>query len=107
MEDAELRGLFRDVQDDVQELRVMLTGMQLSDADQRADAKVVAGKLDNAAVALANAAQAIQARDLGGTTISPHEKWLLRIIVGLLALIAALAGIRTLDPSLLKGLAGL
>jgi len=107
MEDREFRDLFRDVQDDIGELRIMIDGMRLSDADARADAKVVAGKLDNAAVALANAAQAIQAKDLQGAAISPHEKWMLRIIVGLLALIAALAGIRTLDPSLLKGLAGL
>ena len=85
----------------------MINGMQLADAESRADAKVVAGKLDNAAVALANAAQAIQSRDLNGAKISPHEKWMLRIIIGLLAAILALAGIRTLDPGIVKGLVGL
>ena len=79
----------------------MLNGMQLYDAESRADAKIVASKLDSAAAALSSAAVAMQSRHSAGA-ISPHEKWLLRIIVGLLAAILALAGIRTIDPALFK-----
>lgn len=92
MEDNELRKRLDDVRDDVQELRDMLTTMQVTDAEARADAKVVAGKLDNAAQALATAAQSIQARDLSKELGSPTSKWMQGIIVALLTIIAALVG---------------
>lgn len=52
------------LQEDVHKMRETLTVMQITDADARADAKVVAGELRVAAVALANTAQTIQSRDL-------------------------------------------
>lgn len=67
MDDAELRNRLDDVQEDVKEMRQMLTGMQVADAQARGDLKVVVGKLDNSANALADAAQAIQRSDLART----------------------------------------
>jgi hypothetical protein len=70
MDDQELRGRLDDVQEDVKELRKMLTGMQVADAQARGDLKVVVGKLDNAADALARAAQTFHASDLARTVAS-------------------------------------
>ncbi len=54
------------IEDNLDEVRVIVKAMQLADAEGRGDLKVIAGKLDNAATALANAAQSIQMAELKG-----------------------------------------
>ncbi len=54
------------IEDRLDEVRVIVKSMQLADAEGRGDLKVIAGKLDNAATALANAAQSIQLGQMNG-----------------------------------------
>ena len=74
-----------------------MRAMQLSDAESRGDMKAVVGKLDNAATALANAAQSIQKGQLGGED-GKVPKWVVGVLVALVMIVAALVGAKL--PSL-------
>ena len=119
MEDIETRRRFRyvtklqrDLNKKVEVLREMLHSMRLEDAEARADLKIATGNLKNAADALANATQAIQARELAQKTEREEsregtlEKWWPRIVFALLAIVAALVGVKEVLPALVKLLTG-
>lgn len=115
MDDFELRARLDALREQVDELherteevRRVVTSIQLADAESRGDLKVVVGKLDNAANALATAAQSIQKVELraGGTEDGRLPTWAVRAGFILLAIVAALVGVKELLPTILKLMAG-
>lgn len=86
-------GKLERIEDQLDEVRVIVKQMQLSDAEGRGDLKVIAGKLDNAATALANAAQSIQLGQLNGQKVS---RWWDSLVarIGIAAIALVLVGER-------------
>lgn len=111
MSDDVLAKLER-LEDQIDEVRRIVTSLQLASAEGRGDLKVVVGKLDNAATALANAAQSIQRSELQAETAASGRedgrlpKWAQYAGLALLAIIAALVGVKELLPAILKAFAG-
>jgi hypothetical protein len=108
VDEHELRRRLEDLGDDVSEVRAIVTQLQLASAEGRGDLKIVVGKLDNAATALANAAQSIQIGQLSGEDKEDGRlpKWARYAGLILLAIIAALIGVKEVVPTLLKLLSG-
>lgn len=100
MEDNELRGKLDHLEVQIAEVRRIVTTMQISDVEARGDLKVVVGKLDNAATALASAAQSIQRAELQAQVTEDGRlpKWAIRIGMFLLVIIAALVGVERIGP---------
>lgn len=107
MDEHELRRRLEDLGDDVSEVRAIVTQLQLASAEGRGDLKIVVGKLDNAATALANAAQSIQIGQLNGDKEDGRlPKWARYAGLILLAIVAALIGVKEVVPTLLKLMSG-
>lgn len=92
----------------IDEVRHIVTSMQLSDAESRGDLKVVVGKLDNAATALANAAQSIQRSELAARVAEDGKLpvWAIRAGFLLLGIIIALVGAKEVLPVIARWMAG-
>lgn len=116
--DARSRRRFRYVARNMKELRTefgelrdMLHAMQLEDEKARSDVKIATGNLNNAAKALASTVQVIQARELAEkekreAKSDGVEKWWPRIVFSLLAIVAALVGVKEILPAIIRLLTG-
>lgn len=83
----DLLGKLERIEDQLDEVRVIVKSMQLAEAEGRGDLKVIAGKLDNAATALANAAQSIQIGQLGNKTSRWWDSLAARIGIAAIAIV--------------------
>lgn len=96
MDDRELRDEFGELKDELERIREKLTQMQIADSEARMEVKIATGNLNNAANALANAAQSIQSKHLEAGAhprVRPADKWLIRIALGAIVLaILAMGG---------------
>ena len=107
MDESGLLGKLEIIECHLDEVRQIVRAMQLSDAQSRGELAAVVGKLDNAAVALATAAQSIQRTELARDAASPAlPRWAIVLVGSLLAIIAALVGVKEVLPAVLKLFAG-
>jgi hypothetical protein len=98
LDDFEMRRRFDEAQERIDEALNILRAIQLSDAEARGDLKIVVGELRNAAQALATAAQRFEVKGLAAATSDSGServpKWVVYVILGLVAIIAALVGVK-------------
>jgi len=101
-------GKLERLEDRLDEVRDIVKSMQLADAEGRGDLKVIAGKLDNAATALANAALSIQKGQLNAEPAEDGKlpKWARVAGLVMLAIITALVGVKEVLPVIVKLLTG-
>jgi hypothetical protein len=106
VDESGLLGKLEIIEDHLDEVRQIVRAMQLSDAQSRGELAAVVGKLDNAAVALASAAQSIQRTELSRDSSPSMPRWAIVLVGSLLAIIAALVGVKEVLPAVLKLFAG-
>lgn len=98
MDDQELRGRLDGLDEAVERVEEVarglgdvLTQLRVGDAGARADVKIALSELRVAATALSDAAQSLQKSELNviekpAPKLSELDRWLLRIVVGLIGL---------------------